>query len=73
MNGIIHICFAKIDYKCPVCGIVKSDTDERIYRKIDKSRTTSAIEKCECGIKFRIVVDYTGAYQTYQIGRSNSK
>ena len=56
----LHICFAKIDYKCPFCNAVKVDSDDILLMRANKNKCGYTKVKCECGKTFGFTYNYKG-------------
>ena len=51
-DQIIHISFAKIDFKCPYCGKEYSDIDDKYVNRCNKNKNGCTNIKCRCGKRF---------------------
>lgn len=56
----IHIDCSSIKFKCPYCGKLYIDEDEKYLKRINKNVQCYTFKKCECGNRFGISIDMTG-------------
>lgn len=60
MNGIIHISFAKVDFKCPHCEKQYEDSEDKYLDKCNKNTSGYTKIKCECKRTFGMTYGMTG-------------
>lgn len=54
---IIHIGFARIDYKCPYCGITEWDVDDKLLDRCNRNKCGYTKIKCKCGERIGFTYD----------------
>lgn len=57
-NGIV--CLARIEFTCPHCGKLYSDSDEKYLNRCNNNKYGSTKIKCECGKWFGMTYSYQG-------------
>lgn len=58
-DQIIHITFAKVDFKCPHCKKEYEDSDDKYLDKCNKNESGFTKIKCECLKTFGMTYDIT--------------
>lgn len=67
-NGFL--CFAKVDFACPICKKAYSDEDGKYLDRCNKNKSWCARIKCECGNSFHMIYDYKGDAVSFLIRAS---
>jgi len=53
--------FSSVEFECPYCGTDYADTNEELYKKIQKNKKFMTSINCEnCGERFGVTVDVSG-------------
>jgi hypothetical protein len=60
MEGLIHISWTKIDFKCPYCKKEYEDTDDKYLDICNRNKSGCCYVNCKCGGKFGMTYDITG-------------
>jgi hypothetical protein len=64
---MIHISFAKIDFKCPYCDKKYYDSDDIYLAKCNKNKSGCTTIKCDCENKFGMTYDITGQAVSFNL------
>lgn len=57
-NGIL--CIANIDFCCPACKKVYSDSEDKYLNRCNKNKSGCTKIKCGCGQLFYMTYNYKG-------------
>lgn len=64
---MLHINFAKIDFKCPYCHKLYSDNEDKYVERCNKNKSGCTNIKCECEQKFGMTYDITGSAVSFKL------
>ena len=56
----MHIKFSNTNYKCPYCGTVKNDLNDKLLDRCNKNKSGYTKIKCSCGWRYGFAYDMTG-------------
>ena len=68
-NGFIDL--AKIDFSCPYCGKVYSDSDDKYLNRLNRNKYGYTKIRCECGHWFAMTYNQRSEAMDF-IGRSTA-
>lgn len=64
---MIHISFAKIDFKCPYCDKKYSDENDIYIKRCNKNKSFCTSIKCDCKNKFRMTYNIMGQAVSFKL------
>lgn len=64
---MIHITFAKIDFKCPYCEKKYSDIEDIYVNRCNNNKSGCTTIKCDCESKFGMTYDITGRAVSFKL------
>lgn len=67
MDKNIFINFARIDYKCPYCGITEWDSDDHLLNRCNRNKCGWTKVKCKCGATYGFTYNYKGDATAFKI------
>ena len=68
---IIHVNYAKIDFKCPYCDMQYSDSDDKFLNRCNKSKDFCTRTKCtKCKNLFRVTYNIMGNIVSFKINNN---
>jgi len=69
-NGFID--FAKIDFKCPYCGKVCSDSDDKYLNRLNRNKYGYTKIRCKCGHTFGMTYNFMSEAIGFKIEKDDS-
>lgn len=64
---MIHINFAKIDFKCPHCNKDYSDIDDKYVNRCNKNKNGCTTIKCDCENRFGMTYNIMGNAISFEL------
>lgn len=70
---LIHISFAKIDFKCPHCKKKYSDENDKYVTRCNNNKSGCTNIKCDCGNGFTMTYDMMGQAVAFKLIKNTKK
>lgn len=67
---MIHISFAKIDFKCPYCDNNYSDENDIYVTRCNKNKNGCTTIKCKCENKFGMTYNIMGQAVSFKLTKN---
>jgi len=64
---MLHISFAKIDFKCPYCNKKYSDDNDVYLNRINKNKSRITTISCDCESKFGMTYNMIGEAVSFKL------
>ena len=64
-NGFI--CFNKIDFTCPHCGLEYYDSEDKYVNRCNKNKSGYTTIKCTCKQRFGMTYNYMGSAVSFSL------
>ena len=64
---MIHINYAKIDFKCPYCDKQYSDSDDKFLNRCNSNKSSITKNLCSCGKKFGVSYNIMGNIVAFKL------
>jgi len=70
-NGFID--FAKIDFKCPFCGKVYSDSESKYLNRVNRNKSGYTKIRCGCGQTFGMTYNIKSEAIGFKLEKDGTK
>ncbi|REC56996.1 hypothetical protein DRF62_02220 [Chryseobacterium piscium] len=68
-NAIIHISYAKTNFKCPHCEKPYDDSEDIYLERCNKNKSGCTTIQCECELRFGMTYDIAGKAVSFKINK----